>query len=123
MQSSMNSIATKWIAEEKLEEEQKQLRRQAQEHQKIAAIFSIQQAGPDVWRNLLVACQSAIDDLPQIGVCGQMCVMGTAETEQHCRIQVRLIGPVAKHTYTDLWYSPGALQIRGLTMEGNECCF
>ena len=112
-----------WIHELKVADELEMLRRQTVEQLRATATLLIQQKGPEFWRQLLKELQCAIDALPEIGIRGQMSVSGNAiGGEQHCRVQVAAIGPVASLTYTDLFYTLGAPIIRCMNAEGQNFC-
>ena len=112
-----------WIKEEQAQAELEKAKADAEVQRRITAALLIQTEGAEFWRQLLKELAINTDALPKLGIRGSTSPFVNPQGEQHCRIEVALVGAFPKITYTDLFYMPGGEEIRCHTLEGDTSNF
>src|SRR5271156_2017418 len=108
-----------WIKELESKAEAAKREREASAHRDIAAALVVNTEGPKFWHQLLRELAINAEALQRINIRGSSSEPSDSQGgEQHCRVQLSLLGLFPAQTYTDLFYTPGDSKIRCHTLEG-----
>lgn len=114
----MNDLLVKdWIKRRKAQDELANLPSRDELQQDVARL-KIELEGPKFWSDFVKELALNIEGISEIGCSGKITTIGNLKFEEQCRVQVMFKSLRPKQTFTDLFYSNGAI-IRCSTCEGD----
>jgi len=116
-------LTPEWLKDLDAKESAEELRSELHRQRKITASLRIAAKAPEFFKDFLREISITAECLKQRGLAASVCNMGCPASQQGVSISVGLAGLIAKHTWTNVFYTEGHAAIQGLTLEGTAIQF
>jgi hypothetical protein len=110
-------LIPEWIKTEAGEQEQENLRNEAEDNQNEAAELTIKAETPEYWRWLVKELTLGVESLSEFQMGGNV-LQRPSGLENHCRVMVQALGAIPRQTYIDLYHTVNTRVVRCSTLGG-----